>query len=223
MNDFLKALMTNAWCALAAVLCLWIALHVVLVRLVSLKETTWTKFQFAWIFIGFFGVVSLIDENQKSFGISELSRVKHSIEYEYNSLERFLTSDILCMKYIDSGIFSREEFLRRQARQDTICEWTKSVKVLVDTAIARGYAKIDTIPPLKIYNPEIEYEYERITEDLNALSQKISRRSILIEQTGNKDFGNFKHSIGVLLLIVAFAIRLTTVSKKVREQKLLQR
>lgn len=215
----IKAIITNPLYAFVAVICLWGVLHYVFVRWSNLKDTTWTRFQFAWIFIGFLGVVSLIDENKKSFGLSELSRIKESIEYEYNSLRRFLTSDILCMQYVDSGIYSREEFMRRQARQDTICEWTKSIKVLVDTAISNEYAKIDTIPQLEIYNPILEYEYERITEDLNLLDKKINRRNELIKLTGDRDFSNFKHSVGVLLMILAFAIRLTIVSKTVREQK----
>lgn len=220
MYKLLSYLITNPLIAFVAVIITWIILYLLLVRIGKLKRLTCVRLEYVWIGIGFFGVLTIIDENRRNHQIMELDRIDIWIENDYNTLLSFLgNSQSHCAKYINTGLFSQEEFNQIQARTDTICLWTKQVYDIVDSTYSKGKLKIVNIPSLNVDNPENDYSYERTLKIVNELNQNIESRDELLALSRNQFWNDFKYSFGIILLILAFGLRLTIISQKVRDEK----
>lgn len=190
-----------------------------MVRLTTIKPVVWARLEFIWIGIGFLGVLTLIDENRLMFQKSELDQVETWIEGDFRSITRFSDLSAHCIKYQNTGIFEQEEFDKRQLRQDMICQWTKNVKTYLDSLATQDYPRIDELPLIKIDSAETEWTYTQILDDVEQVNIKIERRDNLNQSIKVNNWGDFKQTFGLILLILAFALRFTIVTNKVRTEK----
>lgn len=220
MFELIRNLISNPLIAFIAVLATWGLLYILLVRFGKLKKVSWVKLEYIWIGVGLLGLLTIIGENRRKFQIGELDRVETWIKNDYESLLSFRDNRVFhCMKYNNTGLFSQEEFNKRQARADSVCAWSEQIGIIVDSTFSNGKLKIENLPQLEIYKPESEYSYERIMQLVNMINPNIEKRDNLIADIGNKFWNNFKYGFGIILLIIAFGIRLTIISNKIREQK----
>lgn len=219
MFELTRSIITDPVSALLCVIILWGILHLTFVKFLNLKPTTWARLEYVWIAVGLLGALTLIDENRRQFKVNELGTVNVWIENDYKSLIDFISSDFRCLTFSNTGIFSNEEFNIKQARADTICSWTKSVKSIVDSLYSNGKLEIESLPPLNVENANQDYVFERITTDVRGINQNIKLRSSLTKEINDKFWLDFKYTLGILLLVLAFGLRLTIVSYKVRKEK----
>lgn len=219
MFELIRNLITNPLSAFIGVIVTWLVLRVLLINLLNISALAWARLEYVWIGIGIIGVLTVIDENRKEFQLNELDKIKHWIENDSKSLLRFTDNQIHCFQYNNTGIFSRQEFDKRQAHSDSVCSWVKKVGKVVSSSIENGYGIIDSIPELLVSQKEEEFAYEQIQYDVQKINEYILRRDELINSTSNNFWRGFKYSFGILLLIVACGIRLTIISNKVKNEK----
>lgn len=219
MFELTRDLITNPFSAFVGVIVTWLILRVLLINLLKINSIAWARLEYVWIGIGIIGVLTVVDENRKEFQLNELDKVKHWIENDSESLLRFTNNQMHCFQYNNTGIFSQQEFDKRQAHSDSVCSWVKKVAKVVTISIENGYSTIDSIPELLVSQKEEEFAYEQIQYDIQKINEYILRRDQLILSTNDNFWKGFKYSFGILLLIVAFGIRLTIISNKVKKEK----
>ncbi len=219
MFELTRDLITNPFSAFIGVIGIWLITRVLLINLLKINAIAWARLEYVWIGIGILGVLTVVDENKKEFDLNELDKVKHWIENDSESLLRFTNNQMHCFQYNNTGIFSQQEFDKRQAHSDSVCSWVKQVAKVVSTSIENGYSTIDSIPELLVSQKEEEFAYEQIQYDVQKINEYILRRDQLILSTNDNFWKGFKYSFGILLLIVAFGIRLTIISNKVKNEK----
>ena len=218
MYEFLNGLITKPFLATIAVLVIWLILHVFLVKFGKLSKSNWARLEFVWIGIGFLGVLAIIAENREKSDIAELKWVSDWIETDYRSITSFTSNEQLnCLKFINTSLFSQAEFEKRQARQDSICSWTRIINIFADSTYRNGKVKLKNIPKLNISKPESEYSYNRINELVTRLNINIEKRDALKSKLQERFWHDFKYSFGILLLLFAFGLRLTFISYKVKD------
>ena len=219
MSEFFKNLISNPFSTFLGVIIVWIILHILLVKISNLSSLTWTRLEYIWIGMGLLGVLTLVDENRKQYQISELRNIKIRIENDSKSLLNFTNNQMYCIQYNNSGIFSQEEFDRKQAHSDSICNWVKQVGLVVKESIEKKRIKIENTPKLLVSNKSKEFIFEVIEEYIPKINKNIEIRDELITKINDDSWKGFKYSFGILLLIIAFGIRLTIISKKIKDVK----
>jgi hypothetical protein len=219
MFEFLRNITTNPFSAFLGVIVTWIILRVLLINVLKISTLAWTRLEYVWIGIGILGVLTVVDENRKQFQLNELENVENWIENDSESLLRFTNNQMHCFQYNNTGIFTQQEFDKRQSHSDSICSWMKEVGIVVSNSIKNGHSKIDTIPELLVSKKEEEFAFEQTQKDILKINEYIIRRDKLIISTSDNFWKGFKYSFGILLLIVAFGIRLTIISNKVNKEK----
>lgn len=219
LHDFFQSLIFSPLKALLFVIFIWGICYISLVRLIKPKQSFWNKLEYVWVIIGLFGALALIDENNKLYSTNELTRVQSYIENDYKFLNKFVSDEFRCMKYSKSDLVTEAEFLKGQNRADSICKWSKQVSYILDSLYKKNMSKIETLPSLNIEDYEKEYVYLRVIADKNLINKSIIKREELKTEINNRDWFNFKNSIGIILLLVAFSLRLTVISNKIRGDK----
>ncbi|MEO9476271.1 MAG: hypothetical protein ABJG41_12075 [Cyclobacteriaceae bacterium] len=219
MYEFIRELISNPLWALCAFLASWQLLVLFMVTKTTIDPVIWARLEFVWIGIGFLGLLSLVGENRRMFQKNELEQVEKWIEGDFKSLIRFSERSGNCFKYINTGIFEQEEFERRQLHQDMICQWTNEVKTYLDSLVQQGFARIDKLPVIYIDSAKTEWTYTQIHYDVERLNVLIDQRNKLSESVKLNFWDGFRRTLGAILLIVAFALRFTMVTNKVRTEK----
>jgi len=219
MEDFIRSLFIEPLNALIAVLVIWGALYIFLVRLSPLDKSTWIKLEFIWIFAGLLGLLSLVFENNRLVNENELKSNEVRLNYHYRGLKSELNGGRHCMNFHNSGLFSKEEFQRRQSRADSICAWANSMKDLVNSLDTENFEEIDDVPVFNVSESETVYFYETVLWDIEQISKLKEERTKLQENLKRNDWENFRRTLGVILIIIAFGLRLAIVSNKVYENR----
>ncbi len=219
MYEIIRNLIITPYISLLAIIVTWGVLHILLVKCFKLKDVFWARLEYFWIIVGILGLLSIVDENRKQVQINKLKIVNYRIENESESLFNFTKNEIHCIKYIRSDWLPKEEFEKRQAHSDFICNWVKEVSRIVEKSIKNGYIRIEKLPKLKFLDKEKEFSFKEIMRRVNLINSNIGERDVLRKDIGNTSWRDFKYTFGILLLILAFSIRLTLVSKKVNTLK----
>ena len=219
MYELIRNIITNPSYAFIVVIAIGFILRIILINILKINTLAWARLEYFWIGIGIIGVLTVVDENRKEFQLNELDKVNHWIKNDSESLLRFTGNQMHCFQYNNTGILTQQEFDKRQAHSDSICSWVKKVGKVVSTSIHNGYTIIDSIPELIVSQKEEEFAYEQIQYDIQQINGYIIRRDELLDSTSDNFWKGFKYSFGILLLIIAFGIRLAIVSNKVKNAK----
>jgi hypothetical protein len=219
MYDFLRNLISQPLYAFAAVFAFWFIFNLLLIWILKPSSKTWARLEYVWILVGILGILTLVSENDRNFKINEVSKIETWIETDYRSLDSYLSGGRYCINFVDRGLFSPEELRKRQGRADTICSWVKSMKRAFDSIDRTEFDSITKYPKLIVSNIETAYPFERAMEDVNRINELVGQRNVLLNDLESNQWKNFQSSFGILLLIMAFGLRLTLVSKKVADSK----
>ena len=220
MYEFIRNLISEPFYALSAVLIIWLILYLTLIKTKLLSKKTWIRFEYFWIGVGFLGLLTIVAENKKQYKTYQLESVKTWLKNDYESLSNSLNYRFPCMQFQNTGLFSQEEFDRRQARADSLCDWSKKMKIIVDSAILKGYVKIENIANLQIESISEDYDYQEVFSSLSKINELIEKRNTLMKDAGNNFWAEFKYTFGVLLLFIAFGLRLAMITKKIEDEKI---
>ncbi|GAK98217.1 hypothetical protein JCM19294_850 [Nonlabens tegetincola] len=215
----LKEILTNPYYAIIGVIIIWQILNLILINKSNLSERTWARLEYIWIIIGFMGVISIVLENDKNYKKGDLVYTENWIENRFESLLSFAERESFCFKFNKSDWMPEEEFNKRQAESDKICKWVKEVIIpILKKSKENGYEKIGDYKKLELVELKGNYTPERITRDIQEINDDILARDNLRKEISSNYWLGFQYSIGVILLIFAFALRLTLVTKKVKEK-----
>lgn len=218
MKETIVSLITEPWRAFFAIMAVWIVLHLLLQRVFKPNKTQWAKLEYAWVFAGLLGLLSLVGENNKILTQNELEVSEIRLDRHFRSLSSQLNGGRHCTQWHDRGLFGEEEAKRRQLRSDTICNWANSLKEIFNDLNREDYETIENPPELIVSDRESIFFYEIIQDDLQRIEELLAERSKLKKRIAENHWDNTRR-VGVLLLILAFGLRLALVSNKVRKEK----
>ncbi|MCR8667286.1 hypothetical protein NO995_06315 [Aestuariibaculum sp. M13] len=165
------------------------------------------------------GLLIVVDENRRNRSFYELEIINDIIERDFQYLINYTEISTHCFKYNNSGLLPQEEFDKRQAEQDTICNWMVKVRRLIEKSKQNDYSKLEQIPFLNIRNYQESDEFERVENDHIRLNEQIARRIELLKIVNDNFWETYKYSFGILLIVIAFALRLSIVTNKIKNYK----
>lgn len=219
MFEIIEGILTKPLYTFLSVLIIWGFLYLLLSRVFNVREIIWIRLEYIWIFIGLIGLLIVVDENRKIRSSNELDNLKIRIERNLDDLISYTQMTNHCFKYNNSGLLPQDEFDRRQAQQDSICKWMPRVRKMAELSKSKDNAKLNPIPTLKVENYQKIMEYEHVLIDHNRLNEQIERRNELNSIVGNDFWEGYKYTIGVLLMVFAFALRLSIIKNKINAKK----
>jgi len=199
---------------------LWILFHYSFIKLFKFKEIAWIRLDYIWLSIGFLAVLTIIEENKKRYSQQELSFVKTWIDRDYEDLISISKLQNNCIQFQHNPLLhSKDEFALIQSRQDSICNWTKMIYVKADSCFRNGQVAILNLPKYEISTSGNDYPCDRIKELIKTINENVNKRAILDSRLSNNFWSGFKSGLGVIFLFIAFALRLTIISYKVKKEK----
>jgi hypothetical protein len=220
MFEFTRNLISNNWYAILAVLILWSLFHYLFVKKFKKKEIFWIRLEYIWISIGFIAVLTLVEENEKRFNQQELTFVENRIDNDYEELLSLSNLQINCIKYqYNSSLYTKEEYDLIQSRQDSICIWTNKIYMKANACFKHEKSAIKNLPKFEISNGEKQFPCDRIKELISIINKNVEKRENIKPKIESHFWNNLKSGFGVILLIIAFALRLTITSNKVNKEK----
>lgn len=215
----LKKILTDPFSAIIGVFTIWQILNLILIGNSKLTDKAWARLEYIWIIVGFMGVISIIIENDRNYKKADLTFTENWIESQFDSLLSFAEREAVCFKYNKSSWMPEEEFHKRQAESDELCNWVKEEIIpILKKSKENDFEKIGEYQKLKLEKFKGNYTLERITQDIKEINKDILTRDNLRNEIRSKFWLGFQYSIGVILLIFAFALRLTLITKKVKQK-----
>jgi hypothetical protein len=206
--------------AVIAVLVFWILFYFLFVKLFKLKEIIWIRLEYLWIAVGFIAVFTLIENNKKSYDEQKLSSLERWIDLDYSDLLFLANLSTNCMQFqYNPDLYTQDEFNLIQSRQDSICRWTKMLSIMADSCFKNKKSSIINIPKIEISIDGDRYPCDRIDELIRRINENVNKKDILFSGLKSGFWNDFKSGLGVMLLFIAFAIRLTIISHKVKNEK----
>jgi hypothetical protein len=220
MFEFSRNLISNNWYSILAVLILWILFHYLFVKYFKKKEIFWIRLEYVWISIGFIGVLTIVEENEKRFNQQELTFVENRIDYDYEELLSLSNLQINCITYqYNPSLYTEKEYNLIQSRQDSICNWTNKIYIKANLCFKHNKSAIKNLPKFEIPKGEKQYPCDRIRELVSNINKNVEKRESIRPKIRSHFWNNIKSGFGVILLIIAFALRLTITSNKVNKEK----
>jgi hypothetical protein len=211
LNEFIR----NPLYVILAVVIIWQLLNLILIRCSNLSRKFWARLEYIWIAIGFMAVISIVIRNDLDAKRGELAFSERWIENQFEYLLKFADRETNCFQFQRSKWLEKEEFDRRQAQSDRICNWVKEeILPALQKSKKEGYSKIIGFNKFKVENYE-NYTLERINEDIIRINKDIESRDSLEKTIEGNLWEGIQSSLGVLLLVFVFGLRLTLVTKKV--------
>ncbi|MEC3905748.1 hypothetical protein VOI54_01830 [Tamlana sp. 2201CG12-4] len=218
MFELLEGLITKPFNTFLGIIILWGIFYLVFVKLLKLRGSIWHWFEYSWIFVGVFGVLFLVAENRKNRSVNRLEFINNRLKNDVKDLKNYSEISNHCFKYNNSGLLSQEVFDKRQAEQDSVCSWMKKVKAMAEKSINNNYILLDKIPVINIENYQALAEYKHVLIVHQRINEQIKNRDELTKIINDDFWEGYKYTFGILFLIIAFALRLTIVSKKISEK-----
>ncbi len=218
MNDFLVNLISNPFYAIITFLLLWQILVFVLIKKCTLKPKTWAKFEYAWVGIGFIAVLALIAENRLTIQNNELNKLEIWIQRDFNEIKGYAKLQSNCRQLNFIGTLNKADFDEIQLRQNKICEWTKKVVMHIDSLSNAGYPEITNLPNLQVDREDSLNIYSQIRSEIDSANELIAERDTLRESISRNEWDEFRRTFGIVLLIIAFSLRFTITSHKVKQE-----
>jgi hypothetical protein len=214
MEELFDYILAQQLLAIVATLLLWqLAYHTF--TFITLSDTNWKRLEYIWIFIALLGLMALINENKKNSLKAELSKIKQEIKLDL-SFVNFLLSDVqTCTKYKKTGL-SPDYFDDQQYDQNLVCAWSKNFRIEIDTLAGIP----NPLDMLSLQTLEFKTDFmTRYVEEISSYGNRVNSNLLkyqhyFLEYQG-KSWDYFYRTIGILLLIIAIAIRLALTQRNV--------
>jgi hypothetical protein len=219
MFEIIRNILTIPIWTITATVFLWFVIYRLFIFF-KLSEVNWKRLEYIWIFIGLFGLLSVVEKNNKEFKTVDNFYVKKNIEFNLSRIKFFLSDLQTCFKYnkISSSLL---DFDDRQYDQDLICSWSKTYKIDFDTIDGIPTKFLDTLAIKKlIFKTSFMAGYiKEFQSCCSAINSDIKKFNLYKKQIKSNDWENFSRTTGVLFIIIAFAIRLSITTKNVKTTK----
>ena len=194
---------------------LWIILFQLFYRVLKLSEVNWKRLEYIWLFIGLLGLVNVVVENKKTYNFYNSERLRNYIRSSVRDINSDLVGYKTCFKY-NKTEFSPENLDERQYDQDLICNWSKTYQIKLDS-LGIPKRKLDTISKvkLKLKTDEMEDFISDFNDMVTTANSEIDEYTTYRKEYEGNDWKDFSRTFGVLLLMIAFSIRLSIATKNV--------
>lgn len=221
MFEIFTSILSKPLFAFVSILVFWGILYLAFTRWFNLSKRCWTSLEFIWIFIGIFGIMTLVDENNKRFVQSDLNYLNHWIENDYSDMLKSLNADYNCIQYTyNINYNTKQEFDSLQNRQNIFCEWAKRTSQCVDSCYKTEEKLIGLMPTLPLDNKEDIYPYEQVIKWKENINKNLILKKDAEEIVEDNFWTEIKLSLGLLLVYFAFGLRLAITSNKLKNEKL---
>lgn len=201
-------------------LILWIVFFQLFFRVLKISDKNWKRLEYIWIFIGMFGLVSITSENKKEYNFNNSERLKNYLTLTIKDIRTLLNEAHTCIKYTKSE-YSPDNFEAIQFDQDLICKWSKSFKIQLDSLTGLPIAKLDTISNnfFKFKTNAMKDFIHDFNSSIRLLNSELNEYKKYREEYESDHWSNFSRTFGVLMLMLAFSIRLSIATKNVKQSK----
>ncbi|WP_139959209.1 hypothetical protein [Flavicella sediminum] len=211
----------NPWIIILAVFFIWRVLIFLLIKKSNLSKKSWASLEYIWIIIGFMGVISIVIKNDINAKKRNLESSERWIEHQFKTLLKFTKGQTICFQLKRSDWLKNEEFDRRQNESDKICNWVKQTIIpTLKESENKKYSKIKEYPNIELDYYKDSYTTNRIEKDIKKINEDIVHRDNLKKEISNNYWGYFQSSIGLIFLVFAFGLRLTLITKKVKDSEI---
>jgi hypothetical protein len=222
MSELFDSILVQQLMAVVATLLLWQFAYN-LFKFITLSDTNWKRLEYIWIFIALLGLMTLINENKKQSIESELSKVRQEIKLDM-SLVNFLLSDVqTCTKYKKTES-SPENFDLSQYDQNLVCNWSKDFIIETDsiTGIPLSTLDLSSLQTLDFKTDFMHRYVKEISLYGNRVNKNIEKNIHYSAEIEKKNWDHLYKSVGVVLLIIAIAIRLALTQRNVINSKFIK-
>lgn len=210
VNIFVE-LITNPLAASMCVAFLWLVFHKALI--IWKSERLRVCVNLFWLGVAFLAVVAVIIENNEFSKNIEIKNLEFRIIHERKSSLHYCTEYDHCRYYNWSDeYFSAVEIDSLKNRIDSVCQWVSVVSTILADTSKQDYLHSINYPEISIPNPNEEYAVERLMNDKKRTNELVSDRHILIQSLKHKAYREFYRTWGILLLLIAFPLRLALAS-----------
>jgi hypothetical protein len=219
MFEITKNILTSPVWTIATTIIFWVVIYRLFVFL-KLSETNWKRLEYTWIFIGLFGLLTVIEKNNKEFRATDNYYLKQDIKFNLSRINFFLSDIQSCFKY-NKLPSSPQDFDDRQHDQDLICSWAKQYKIEIDTLESIPTKPLDTLTIRQIaFKTSFMDDYvKEFNSCCSIINKDIEMFNKYRQEINASNWENFSRTTGVLLIILAFSIRLSITTKNVKTAK----
>lgn len=211
---YLRTIVTNPFFTVMLLLVCYFILKVLLIDTLNLSKKTWTKLDYIWIFVGFIGVISLVNNNRKTNLGRNISFNKFWLEKSYEEVLDRLNLDLYCYKQDTT----RTTFysLKDDTEIEKVCNWIYEVKENIERDF-KNQEPLSNLPQSirtmikKFPSVSINFYSKKVDESILEINR------IKKEKSSLEKWYNFNEDMGILILIFAFALRIVLITNKVRE------
>lgn len=215
MSELFDYILAQQLLAIVITLILWQVAYRIFTY-ITLSDTNYKRLEYIWIFIALLGLMALINENKRSSIATQISIVKQEITLDL-SLVNFLLSDVqTCTKYKKTNL-SPEYFDLHQHDQNLICEWSKKFLIEIDSiyGIPTEPLDVESIKTIAFKSDFMLGYVKEISLYGNRVNKNIEKFNVYSSEINKKIWDDFYKTIGILLLIIAIAIRLALTQRNV--------
>lgn len=170
------------------------------------NEVLWAKLELIWVFVGFFGVLTAINAERLEYQLNVVSFLKSKIEEYSNRVLNSLNLPIPCLKYDQRKAKLTDSI--SQSEIDEICNWKNQ--------ISKEIYSYDNAEPIGAIPKSVKGVIYPATYYYNLLENTISAYNFAIEEIRFlKLWNTIKESLGFILFMLAFALRIIIARRKI--------
>lgn len=193
---------------------LWWILYTLFTRVFILTERQWKKLEFIWIFTGFIGLITLVNDNSKLFSMYKFDSIAAQIKNDLTILDIHLRESITCRTF-QIAENSPKDLPDRVSDQNKFCEWSKKYTIRkhpVKGIPSDSLAIIDKAA-LKFQTDFLDNEINHINTTVYEINKKVKIYNQLDENINANGWRTFASTSGILFIIIALALRLAIASR----------
>jgi len=222
MYDFLESIISNPLYATLLLFLLWFGLQFLLMKEndffgINLSAKDWIKLEYIWVIVGFLGVLSIVLENGKKLKHKEFVTLEYLINRRMADLGRHFDNQRYCAEYKKGKWMSQEDFDKETEDINRICNWRREIIPIIEKA-RKNHSKIEKLPHIELVENSDDFLVKKVISLRSDINELLNKRDLLYEEIRPSSWQNFQYNLGVLLLIAAFALRLTIITYKVEEK-----
>ena len=199
-----------------------IILLITLVFIISLilkfskpTQKTIINLEIIWLLVGFMGVLYLINENSVIIHNSQIEKIEQRLKFEQKWLSKNDYGETCYSilgkeneKQTNFGIVSLE-----------YCNWLAENIRLVESISKNGFEESIEMTDFHLAAKENYYSYNKLSNEIKEINDLIVSLIDLKKKPTGRTLNEFKPTVGILILILAFALRISLAIHKREDNK----
>lgn len=177
------------------------------------NEVLWAKLELVWIFVGFVGVLTVVNMERLEYQLNDATFSKSRIEQYSNRVLNAANLPIPCHSMDENRIANTESL--SQTEIEEICNWKYQLSKEV---FSFKYAEsIAPIPKSIKVNFPTSYYYDHLAKSITTYNKAIEEIKLL------EKWRFVKESFGFVMLVFAFALRIIIAKRKIKRNIAIRR